>query len=572
MPDQSDAESQPASAVPARRRRPWWQIAGLLILTISTVAAIPLGISLRRNAFDWSSSIHHTDLYAARARGEIAHRAGIFETYEKIASGRINMDRYGIDYAPLRLTAITSWVRWLHDNHPNEPWRGDYEQARPLLTANTVASLVSSMLVFLLVRLWVRRSVTHISARLDFMTGAAAGMSGATLFWFNPAIIWDGHCWPQWDVWLMPFFLSAVLLASIDCWFFAAVCVVTAAFFKGQILLVAPLLVMWPLFQLRFGAVLRFFAGCFATAAVLALPWMGIGSGGLWLVQITLAVGVVAVASFWRIGGNRAVAVWIAIALVLGWAWMSAASLSWRAASLAPAAIACLVFILPGKRWLTAIAGSFGTAILLLMPLFDARTAWYTVGFEYGTHKFPNLASAVGTYSIPTILRDYFNWPDNMETPVGFFGYECSIRFFMFGIFGISLLLCSIAAAVHDRRRDPRFLLAAITPWVCFFSLLTQMNNRYLVWGAVLTSLLSGVSVGLTLLGLLLSVICVVGMAQHMLPMDRSFAPDMTSVVQSLQTHLAWPVALIAMIFLYSTVAPALRRSRVGPKLMPFKK
>src|SRR5580704_4801543 len=48
--------------------------------------------------------------------------------------------------------------------------------------------------------------------------GPACGLIAATLFWLNPAVIYDSHGWPQWDVWQFPFYIVAALLLSLDFW------------------------------------------------------------------------------------------------------------------------------------------------------------------------------------------------------------------------------------------------------------------------------------------------------------------------------------------------------------------
>ena len=133
-----------------------------------------------------------------------------------------------------------------------------------MLQLNTAAELASSALVFLLIWLWTTRmhNARHpIGAPRPMLRGVLAGIFGAMCFWFNPAIIFDSHCFPQWDVWLIPFFLAAVLLASLKCWFAAGVSVAIAAFLKGQILLVAPIFILWPIFCLHWRAVVAFVAG-----------------------------------------------------------------------------------------------------------------------------------------------------------------------------------------------------------------------------------------------------------------------------------------------------------------------
>ncbi len=53
----------------------------------------------------------------------------------------------------------------------------------------------------------------------------------------------------------------------------------------------------------------------------------------------------------------------------------------------------------------------------------------------------------------------------------------------------------------------PRFLAAVVVPWMLMPNLLAQMMNRYEMWGAVLSSMLIGISSGLGLLHVLVSLL-----------------------------------------------------------------
>src|SRR5262249_10505380 len=44
--------------------------------------------------------------------------------------------------------------------------------------------------------------------------GWACGLVAALLVWFNPMNLLDSHIWPQWDIWIIPVFLTAALFAS----------------------------------------------------------------------------------------------------------------------------------------------------------------------------------------------------------------------------------------------------------------------------------------------------------------------------------------------------------------------
>jgi uncharacterized membrane protein len=87
-------------------------------------------------------------------------------------------------------------------------------------------------------------------------------------------MILDAHGWPQWDVWILPFYLFAAFAALKNRWFVCGCLLATGAMFKGQLLFVAPFFVLWPLWQKRWNRALRVLAGFIATAALIASPWL----------------------------------------------------------------------------------------------------------------------------------------------------------------------------------------------------------------------------------------------------------------------------------------------------------
>ena len=54
-------------------------------------------------------------------------------------------------------------------------------------------------------------------------------------------MILDAHGWPQWDVWILPFYLFAALAALKNRWFWCGCLLALGAMLKGQLLFVAPL-------------------------------------------------------------------------------------------------------------------------------------------------------------------------------------------------------------------------------------------------------------------------------------------------------------------------------------------
>jgi hypothetical protein len=109
------------------------------------------------------------------------------------------------------------------------------------------------------------------------------------LFWLNPAVLWNDHAWPQRDVWLVPFFLFAALFASMNRWLLCGAMLAIGTLFKGQILLVAPMFILWPLFMRRWLDATLAAGGLILTLALCSLPWLTHGS--IAWIQIGLAFG-----------------------------------------------------------------------------------------------------------------------------------------------------------------------------------------------------------------------------------------------------------------------------------------
>src|SRR5262249_42525590 len=204
----------------------WLRITGIVILVLIAGLMLWRGLTLRKQAWDETQGVRFQgDVSNGFNWGMTAYRTGLFVMYDGLARGQGSFD-----YPPLRLAMVRCWAAWAQQYYPQyRSWANDYDLTYWMLRWNTIAELISSILVFLIIRHW---RIRMDDARRDPIKqprpfrGAIAGLIGAAMMWFNPAVVWDGHCWPQWDVWLVPFFLGAVLLASLDWWFPAGACIV----------------------------------------------------------------------------------------------------------------------------------------------------------------------------------------------------------------------------------------------------------------------------------------------------------------------------------------------------------
>jgi hypothetical protein len=472
----------------------------------------------------------------------------VLDLYEKLWTDQIPYQEKKLDYPPLRLAVCAWYARWADANYPGG-WRDDYEFMAPLLWLNSLCEISAAVLVYILIRDWQRRSAgvggttgeptcppaepgaigrasdvstASISPRLRRGTPSTTigadfvSLLGALLFWFNPAVIWDAHCWPQWDVWLFPFFLGALLLACRDWWFAAGVLIAIGAFLKGQILIAAPMFILWPLVQLKWNPILRWMSGFALAAGLIALPWMKPST-----VALSCGLGI------------------SAAIVAVGW---------------------CCRRFLPRGVPPHASALAIAVVIFLMIPIFGASHWWYTVGFEFGTQKFMIMGHP-SNFNLPVILQHEFRWAQdpNQLVDLPLVG-AVAFRKLVLAIFGACLVLCAIGAAMHERRNDARFLVAFVAPWVCSFALLTQLNNRYMVWAAGMSALLAGVSVGMTLLGILMSIVAWAGIAQIMYSSAPYANQDMTDLLAPLPPHVGWVVLLMACAYLYVAVMPGVAR------------
>src|SRR6266566_9000933 len=366
---------------------------------------------------------------------------GYFALYDWVKREAYEND-YGLDYPPLRLLAMSIWAKQVRSEFPgmDDAHPG---HVKPLLNANLFCELVSAVAIFLLVRLWLRRAAdAKMSVFLrSFPTKHRAwicGLLAASVAWLEPSMILDAHGWPQWDVWIVPFYLFALLAALKNRWFVCGCLLAAGAMLKGQLLFVAPFFVLWPLWQKRWTRTLRMLAGFIATAALIVAPWLLCNLGA-----------------------------WILIALVAG-----LSSLLFLGSELRHAGV-----------W---IAGIIACAGFLIGALDGGSFAWLQVGFLYGSGHYPYLfiSSCYNLHwllsNVGWSLKDPF-WSLNL----GSLHFDLTLQWTLRLLYVGALAVCAYGAARHTRDRDPRVLIAIAAPWLLMFALLGQMQERYLLWGAV---------------------------------------------------------------------------------------
>jgi hypothetical protein len=252
-------------------------------------------------------------------------------------------------------------------------------------------------------------------------------------------------------------------------------------------------------------------------------------------------------------------------------------------------AVAALLLTAPKRALPYTAAAWIAVALLLCIPVFGASKGWFDLGIAFGTHHYERMAS--GTLNnLPELLQNDWGWHNLMEPaftiPKGATADQVAsfltavdpgvklepgkpvglpLKYFLVGIWLIAVVLCAAGAAYHDHRRSPRFLIAIAAPWIMFFAVMTQMHQRYLLWGASLSSAAVVMGPGYALLHLLVSSISVSQELQSMMnnPLDPSHPVNYTGVgiyrfIEAWHPGIGWVVILISLIFVYG----ALKRER----------
>jgi hypothetical protein len=239
------------------------------------------------NAHRWGSTIlrhaHTKALVAGEGGKETDWKyflPAYYELYDQVIENHPE-GQYQLDYTPARLLIAALWVRHERLVYPHvNAWVRPYNYTAPLLWLNTCCEFLAALGAFLLVRHWVWRGTLPTSgqdllARAPVPTRAwVLGLIAALLIWFNPAILFDAHVFPQWEVWLLPSFLFAAWLASRNWWLTAGLVIPLGILMKGQLTMVLPLFILWPLFEGKPLAALKFLAGMVIASAVILSPWL----------------------------------------------------------------------------------------------------------------------------------------------------------------------------------------------------------------------------------------------------------------------------------------------------------
>src|SRR6266516_3407273 len=401
---------------------------------------------------------------------------GYCALYDEVKREAYEKD-YRLDYPPLRLLVMSIWAKEVRTEFPGVD-DGHPHYVGVLLKTNLLCELISAIAIFLLVRFWLRRTTGVVPASLWRIfppehRAWICGLAAAAAVWLEPSMILDAHGWPQWDVWILPFYLFAALAASTRRWFWCGCLLAAGAMLKGQLLLVAPFFILWPLWQKRWTRALRLLAGFASTTALVVSPWL-----------------------------LRTPAALIMVALFGG--------------------VSCLIFF--GRKFRDAwawVAGMIALGAFVAGAVAGGSFAWLQIGFLYGSEHYPYLFIS-SCYNLPFFL-DRLGW----SLKDSLWSYEFGSRYVAVTVEWMlrlaylgGLALCSLGAARHRRNRDPRLLIAMATPWILMFALLGQMHERYLMWGAAVSAVALGVSLRLSLVHFIISAMSTT-MIVHVMLVDK---------------------------------------------------
>jgi len=519
------------------------KFAGRALLASFIVVLLLGGVQLRRwtgdetrhvrfqhdivNGFYWGSQTlaegRRLSPDEATANSWTAFCRGYFALYDRVKREAYEND-YGLDYPPLRLLVMAIWAKQVRSEFPGVD-DGHPKLVNPLLKMNLLCELISAAAIFLLVRLWVRRSSSATQSpflrALSLQQRASiCGLAAASVAWLEPSMILDAHGWPQWDVWIVPFYLFAALAALKNRWFSCGCLLAAGAMLKGQLLFVTPFFIFWPLWQKRWTHALRMLAGFAATVALIVAPWL-LCNPAAWIV-VALVAGL---SSLFLLGsGSQDAGAWVA------------------------GIIACTAFLVGALD-----GGSF---------------AWLQIGFIYGSEHYPYLFIS-SCYNLPSLLSN-LGW--SLKDPFwsvnfGSLHFDLTLQWTLRLLYLGALALCAHGAARHTRNRDPRALIAISAPWLVMFALLGQMQERYLLWGAVVSAVALGVSLRLSVIHFIISAAST-AMIVHVMLIDKKLeatlrAIDVLNGVRPYASVVVLACVAVCLWNMLSTRTPAFQRRQI---------
>jgi len=449
---------------------------GWLFIALVLALSLREGLRLRRWAFETADPIRFSDdvqrgcYWGLLASGP----EGYLNQYDKmdpeVPEWKDNLWVPWLDYGPLRLLVMRQWGAWQRANHPPDPgdlynaWQRPYWFNAPVLRFNTVLEGIAAICAFFLTRLWVLRG--SAGEEYGHFHGVWQGLVAALSIWFSLDILISAHAWFQWDSWIVPCYLGACLLASLDWWFAAGVAVAIGVNLKGQMLSIAPIFVIWPLVQGRYGAALRWICGMGFAMAAIASPWLLSYippdrlaalqdvqaempvlqyppdlfavprvfdvAAAIWLFEMLIAAAVVPwlLRTLMPAPAEPSSSRWKTI-LHSRWTWIAAAAIfivataywpwlvpqnrsSWYLGLLAAMALAAAALLLRRRAQPYVLAAAAAGGLLCCITLFHGGTGWWDCAISYGSSHWPYMVTGPAS-NLPAIFQLRFGWDREVD-------------------------------------------------------------------------------------------------------------------------------------------------------------
>jgi hypothetical protein len=323
-----------------------------------------------------------------------------------------------------------------------------------------------------------------------------------------------------------------------------------------------------------------------------------------WLIRVLMPAQLEPPASRWKaLFHSRwtwtAAAAILIIAAVF-WPWMLRPNRpDWFIGLLAGIALAAAAIFLPSRNLPYLLATVAAGGLFACIALFHGGTGWWDCGIHYGSIHWPYLETGP-TSNIPAVFQHRFGWDRDVEqiaftlpaagghwprflSVAGWWpatDLDVTAKMLFNTIYGVLLLVSGIAIGIQARRNDRRILVALVTPWIMFFLFAVQIQERYLLYGAAAAACCIGDSVGMALMGFLLTLCsAIMGFTCMLLYHDGDldafgrnlseafphiFSPDsghtLLQYLQALHPDMAWGILVAGLVFLYHSLTPSRRK------------
>jgi hypothetical protein len=268
-----------------------------------------------------------------------------------------------------------------------------------------------------------------------------------------------------------------------------------------------------------------------------------------------------------RLGWSWWLAACIASGLII-WPWLNADHVLQIFLPLTFCAVLCVLpTFLPRRAGFGLFTVLFCMALVLSAYRYDGSWNWFKIGFMWPTQQYKTMVMGY-TCNLAYLLADYRFDIDtvwyHIDLPSFGAAFDLTTRHALGGMYAIALILCGLGAAIHSKRNDPRIVISLCAPWVLAFALLTQMHERYLVWGAAICGVSVAASAGMSLLHLI-----VISISSGMMLNDMMYGhgnrwwPELGAFLHHNRQGLSWVMLLTAAVYLCVAVLPV-KRSRLS--------